>query len=97
MFCHFWQIFEKLKWSPFLKNFLNVVYWLDIPGSKISKKSLYLQRLSSILLRYPKIENSEELALSPTVKEREAIMFFATFYLALKWLSLTSEKFVKAK
>ena len=43
------------------------------------------------------VENFDEIALSPTVKEIEAILCFATFYLALKWPSLASELQTKAK
>ena len=33
------------------------------------------------------VENFDEIALSPTVKEIEAILCFATFHFALKWPS----------
>ena len=46
-FFHFWQKFENSKWPPFWKYFskVGIVYSLDTLGSKISTKSLYLQRL----------------------------------------------------
>ena len=43
------------------------------------------------------VENFEEIALSPTVKEIEAILCFATFHLVLNWPSLDSELKAKAK
>ena len=43
------------------------------------------------------VENFDEIALSLTVKEIEAILCFATFNLALKWPSLASELKAKAK
>ena len=43
------------------------------------------------------VENFNEIALSPTVKEIEGILYFATFHLALKWPSLASELKAKAK
>ena len=43
------------------------------------------------------VENFDEIALSPKVKEIEAILCFGIFYLALKWPSLDSELKAKAK
>ena len=51
----------------------------------------------NVFLRYPGVENFNEIALSPTVKEIEAILCFATFHLVLKWPSLASELKAKAK
>ena len=59
MFSHFFEKFEKSKWPPFLKIFLEVgiVYSIDTLG----------------------VENFDEIALSLTVKEIEAILCFRTF------------------
>ena len=43
------------------------------------------------------VENFDEIALSLTVKEIQAILCFATFYLALKWPSLSSDLQTKVK
>ena len=42
------------------------------------------------------VKNFDEIALCLMVKEIEAILCFATFYLALKWPSLALELKVKA-
>ena len=97
---HFCKFFQKLV------QCIPQIPW----GSKISTKSLYLQRLRrqkqfcvfpffrknqkfktaainekifksgcSGFLRYPGVENFDEIALSPMVKEIEAILCFHTF------------------
>ena len=66
-----------------------------------SKWSPFLKIFSKVGLVYSLdtlgVENFDEIALSLTVKEIEAILCFATFYLALKWPSLASELQTKAK
>ena len=66
-----------------------------------SKWPPFLKNFSKVGVVYSSdtlgVEKFDEIALSLTVKEIEAILCFATFYVALKWPSVASELQTKAK
>ena len=45
---------------------------------------IFFEKLSYIVLKHPGIETFDEITLSVTVKETEAILCFATFHKNLK-------------